>query len=161
MLRTSKIILILTVCLWGFFGAFHNVLDWSGTIGAVTAVTTMSTFDGGADSWQATSNTVLIWAGAIFIMGSKTVAALLCLVGALKMLGARSASAADFAAAKRLALTGCAVAVIMLFGGFIVIAEGWFELWRSDTMRDPVLGSAFRYAGMIALIGIFVALPEE
>ncbi|MFT6056479.1 MAG: hypothetical protein ACJAS2_000754 [Pseudohongiellaceae bacterium] len=27
----------------------------------------------------------------------------------------------------------------MLFGGFIVIAEGWFELWRSEFLRGPSL----------------------
>ena len=49
----------------------------------------------------------------------------------------------------------------MLFTGFIVIAESWFELWRSDVMRGPVLDSAFRYGGMIALIAVFVAVKEE
>ena len=56
MLRITKIILVLTVSLWGFVGAFHNVADWSGTLGAVRTVTSMSSFDGGPGSWQATSN---------------------------------------------------------------------------------------------------------
>jgi len=51
--------------------------------------------------------------------------------------------------------------VIMLFGGFIVIGESWFELWRSETLLRTALSDAFRYAGMIALIGIFVAMPDE
>ena len=46
----------------------------------------------------------------------------------------RNASVADFSSAKRIALAGCGIAVIMLFGGFIVIAESWFELWRSEAM---------------------------
>lgn len=48
----------------------------------------------------------------------------------------------------------------MLFGGFIVVAESWYELWRSETMLGPVLQSAFRYAGMIALIAVFVASKD-
>lgn len=51
--------------------------------------------------------------------------------------------------------------VIMLFGGFIVIAETWFELWRSEVMRDPVLGSAFRYAALMLLIALFVANKDD
>ena len=43
MLRTTKICLVLTVALWGLLGAFHNVTDWSGTTGAVGAVTSMVT----------------------------------------------------------------------------------------------------------------------
>lgn len=161
MLRTTKILLVLTVVLWGFVGSFHNVMDWGGTLGAVGAATSMSTFEGGAESWQATSNSVVIWIGALFIMLSKLTAAVLCTIGATRMIGVRRGDAAAFAASKEYALAGCAVAVIMLFGGFIVIAESWFEMWRSDVMRGPVLQSALRYGGMIALIGIFVGMKEE
>ena len=160
-MRITKIILVLTVSLWGFVGAFHNVADWSGTLGAVRAVTSMSSFDGGPGSWQATRNSALVWAGALFILTSKLVAAVLCLLGALRMFGARRRDSASFASAKQFALAGCAVAVIMLFGGFIVVAESWFELWRSESMRGPVLQSAFRYAGMIALIGLFVGMRDD
>ena len=86
---------------------------------------------------------------------------MLCLLGALSMFGARRRDPASFASAKQFALAGCAVAVIMLFGGFIVIAESGFELWRSESMRGPVLQSAFRYAGMIALIGLFVGMRDD
>jgi len=48
----------------------------------------------------------------------------------------------------------------MLFGGFIVIAESWFELWRSETM-GVVLSAALRYGSMIVLIAIFVATPDD
>lgn len=161
MLRLTKILLVCSVVLWGFVGAFHNVMDWGGTIGAVGAATSMATFEGGADSWQATSSPAVIWLGALFIMLSKVTAGVLCLIGALRMWQARAGDAAGFAAAKELPLAGCAVAVIMLFGGFIVIAESWFEMWRSDAMRGPVLESAFRYGGMIALIGLFVGARDD
>jgi predicted small integral membrane protein len=161
MLRFTKITLIGTVALWGFIGATHNILDWGGTLGAVTAATSMSTFEGGAESWQATSNSVVVWLGALFIMLSKVTAAAFCAVGAGRMWSARGADAGTFNAAKELALAGCAIAVIMLFGGFIVIGESWFELWRSDVLRGPVLDGAFRYAGLIALIALFVAAKDE
>ena len=160
MLRIVKVLLVVTVVLWGGIGAFHNVMDWNGTLGAVAAATSMATFEGGAEAWQATSSPVVIWIGALFIMLSKLAAACLCAIGALNMWKARDGDAAAFAAAKEYALAGCAVAVIMLFGGFIVIAESWFELWRSDAMRGPVLEAAFRYAGLIALIGLFVGARE-
>ena len=161
MLRFTKIALVFTVVLWGFLGAMHNLMDWTGTQGAVTAATSMTTFEGGSEAWQATSNPVVVLLGALFIMLSKFASALLCSAGGWKMWQARNRSAADFNKAKELALAGCAVAVIMLFGGFIVIAESWFELWRSDVMRGPVLGSAFRYAGLIMLIGLFIHSRDE
>jgi len=161
MLRKAKTLLVVTVALWGFVGAFKNFTDWGGTMAAVSAVTSMVTIEAGATSWQATSNPAVIWLGALFIALSKVAVGVLCTIAALKMWQARASDAAAFAAAKQFALAGCATAVIMLFGGFIVIAESWFELWRSDVMRGPVLESAFRYGGMIALIGLFVATKDE
>ncbi len=161
MLRTTKILLVLTVSLWGFVGAFHNVIDWGGTTGAVGAATSMATFDGGAESWQATANPVVVWIGALLITLSKVVVGVMCIIGALRMWRTRGSDAVTFSAAKEFALAGCAIAMIMLFGGFIVIAESWFELWRSDAMRDPVLESAFRYGGMITLIALFVGMKDD
>lgn len=160
MLRSVKTLLVATVALWGLVGAFHNVLDWEGTYGAVGAATSMVTIEGGADSWQATSNPVVIWLGALFIVLSKTAAGVMCGMGAVRMWRARRADAAVFSAAKDIALAGCGVAMILLFGGFVVIAESWFELWRSSVMLGPVLESAFRYGGMIMLIAIFVSTTD-
>jgi predicted small integral membrane protein len=161
MLRKMKVFLIGTVALWGLVGVLQNLLDLQGTLGAVKAATSMTTFEGGGDAWQATSNSVVVWAGALFIMLSKLTAAGLCMLGGWNMWQARLADAQTFNAAKQMALVGCGVAVVMLFGGFIVIAESWFELWRSEAMRGPVLESAFRYGGMIGLIAIFVAQRDD
>lgn len=161
MLRMLKILLVLSVAAWGLIGGFMNILHWPETTGSVAAVTTMATFDGGAESWRATSNPIVILLGALFIATSKLTGGALCVYGTIKMVAARASSGAAFAHAKEAALAGCAVIVFMLFGGFIVIAEGWFDLWRSDAMRDPVLGSAFRYCAIIALIALFVASSED
>jgi predicted small integral membrane protein len=32
---------------------------------------------------------------------------------------------------KEFAIAGCVIAEVLLFGGFVVIAEGWYEMWRS------------------------------
>jgi len=161
MLRITKIMLIATVALFLLMGAFFNVHDWSGTTGAVAATTSMATFEGGAEDWRATSSPVVIWMGALFITLSKATAGVLCLIGALRMWAARKGDASAFATAKEFALSGCAVAMLLLFGGWIVIAETWFELWRSDAMRDAALQTAFRYGGMITLIALFVGNRDD
>ena len=160
MLRISKVLLILAVALWGYLGAMHNLLDWQGTLGAVGAVTSMATIEG-APGWQASSSPVLAWLGALFICLSKITAAVLCTVGVVGMWRARNGAAINFAQAKAPALAGCGIAMFMLFGGFIVVADGFFELWRSEVMSAPVLGSAFRYGAMITLIGIFVGATDD
>lgn len=160
MLKKVKSILILTVALWGVVGAIHNLVDWQGTLGAISTATSMALVPEGASSWQATSNPLVIWTGALFVLLSKLSTGMLCSIGAAGMWRASSSDNAAYCQAKNVALTGCAVAIIMLFGGFIVIAESWFELWRAESMLAPVLQSAFRYGGMIGLIALFVAATD-
>ncbi|MEZ5922658.1 MAG: DUF2165 domain-containing protein [Parvularculaceae bacterium] len=160
MLRIIKILLVLSVGAWALAGAFGNVIDWDGTTGAVRAATSMSTFEGGGD-WRATTNPAVVTAGALYILLLKLSTGFLCLAGAMRMLSARTRDAAAFQNAKSLALTGCGVAMFMLFTGWIVIAETWFEMWRADVWRDVALNSAFRYCGMIGVIAIFIGMRED
>ncbi len=57
-------------------------------------------------------------------------------------------------------LSGCVVAMLGVFLGWIVLGEQWFELWRS-----PELGAAgdaaFRYGGFIGIIALFVAIRDQ
>jgi len=71
MIRTAKVGLIVVAALWGFVGALGNILDWDQALGSVAAVTSMSTFEGGADSWQAMTSPLLSWLGALFIVSGK------------------------------------------------------------------------------------------
>ncbi|MCT2557907.1 DUF2165 domain-containing protein [Tsuneonella sp. YG55] len=160
MLKTVKIALVATVAAWGLVGALGNFVDWDGTRGAVAAATSMATWEGGASSWKATSNPFVVLAGAVMIPALKLTSAVLCLLGGWAMWRTRDRGY-EFEAAKRLALAGCGVAMFLLFAGWIVIAESWFEMWRSEAMRGPVLDSAFRYLGCIALIALFVGLRDD
>ena len=160
MLRIMKIGLVLSVALWGMLGARGNIADWKGTTGAVAPVTSMSTFAGGADRWEATTNPAVILAGAMFVVLFKVTTALMCLAGAWRMSAHRTSDAETFGRAKTLALTGCAVAVFSLFIGWTVIGEGWFEFWRSDALREAAGGGAFRYGGFIALIALMVGARD-
>lgn len=161
MLRIVKVALAASVALWGTLGALGNILDWKATTTSVAAVTSMSTFADGATSWRATTNPAVVIAAAMFIVLFKMASALLCLSGSWRMWTCRRADAARFSRAKALALAGCAVAVFGLFCGWIVVGEGWFELWRSDALREPAGGSAFRYGGFIALIALMVAARDD
>ena len=160
-LRLTKAALIAAVAVWAAASLLQNLLNWSATLDAVRATTSMATFDAGPGSWQATANPIIVWLGALFIAGGKLVAAALCGVGAVGMWRARASQDGRYAASRRTALIGCGAALFMLFAGFIVIAEVWFGLWHSESLREPVLESAMRYAASIALIALFVASTEN
>jgi predicted small integral membrane protein len=104
----------------------------------------MTSWQGGASSWRAVGSAPLNWLGAIWIIAGDLAAAVLCTASVARMWSAHNATSAEFAAAKKLALAGCGILAIMLFGGFTVLAETWFELWRSDAMRSPVLDIVYR-----------------
>ena len=161
MIRMAKIGLIVVAALWGFVGALGNILDWNQALGSVAAVTSMATFEGGSESWQAMTSPVLSWLGALFIVSGKLGTGVLCMIGARQMWQSRDGDAANFTLAKQYALTGCAVGAIMLFGGFLVIGESWFELWRTEGPIRMALTDAFRYAGLLMLIAIFVGQRDE
>ncbi|RED15726.1 DUF2165 family protein [Parasphingopyxis lamellibrachiae] len=161
MIRIIKILLIVSVASWALLGAVENVVDWGGTTGAVAATVSMSTFEGGAESWKATSSVAVVTTGALLILLGKLIAGLFCLAGAWRMWSARASDAVAFQNAKVLALAGCGTAVLLLFAGWIVIAETWFELWRSEMMRDLALQSAFRYGAMIGVIALIVGARDD
>jgi len=160
-LRIVKILLVLSVAGWGLLGAFGNVNDWAGTVGAVTVTASMATIDPGSYSWRATSSPALIFLVSAGIPLTKLLVMALCLLGARKMWTARRADQDAFATAKTLAVAGCGVAMFLLFTGWIVLAETWYELWRSEPFREAALGSAFRYGAMITLIGLFVGARND
>ncbi len=107
----------------------------------------------------ATTNTVVIWLGALSIVAGKVGALVLCSIGAFQMTKAIGAGPDQFQLSKRFAIIGCGVAVAMLYGSFIVFAESLFMMWQTPMGQTSALG-AFRYGGFIALIMIFVAMKE-
>ncbi|HEY5644946.1 MAG TPA: DUF2165 family protein [Pseudomonadales bacterium] len=160
MYRMVKVGLMATAALWAICSGLYNVTNWSESLIYVEAVTSMSLFEGGADSWQATSNPVIVWLGILFIFLAKVAAAGLCSIATWRMWQARNDTAA-FASARKIGMAGCGIAVIMLFGGFIAIAENFFDLWRATDVGGAVLAGAYRYGGVMALIAIMVGATDD
>lgn len=161
MLRFTKILLVLSVAVFSLIGAFGNVADWEGTKGAIGAATSMSTFEGGADSWRATSSPLLIGVASAIIPLLKLVSGVLCAWGALLMWQSRTSAEGGFEAAKKPALTGMGIMILLLFSGWIVLAETWFEMWRSDLLRNLSLQSAYGYIASVGVIALFVGMRDD
>jgi len=160
MYRIVKVGLMATAALWAICSGLYNITNWSESLTYVEAVTSMSLFEGGSESWQATSNSVIVWMGILFIFLAKVAAAALCSVATWRMWQTRADDAA-YAAARQIGMAGCGIAVIMLFGGFIAIAENFFDLWRAGDVGGAVLSGAYRYGGVMALIAIMVGATDD
>ena len=127
----------------------------------VELVTSMSSFvdeEASAPLWRTTSP-VIVSAGVLLIIAGKLGAFAFCSAGAFRMFMARKADNARFAAAKQWAIVGCGFAVVMLFGGFMVVGETMYLMWAFPDGEHSA-AAAFRYGGFIALIMIFIAQPE-
>ncbi len=160
MVRLAKTLLIALVALWGVIGAAGNFSHLNTAYDAVRSVTLMPTFPAEAAPPWRTENAVVVWLGVALIVSGKLAAAILCGIGTYSMFKNRKADSAAFQHAKRYGLVGCALAVAMLFGGFSIIGETLYAMFRHPEHLKAAEG-AFRYGGMIALIMIFVGQSDR
>lgn len=157
--RIAKIVLVLAAAFLGLTGIF-NLLNYEMTMASVLAVTSMSGLPDGQTMPWASDNTVLVVLGFLFIAGGKLGGGILCLMGAWRMWTARGASAESFNAAKSFALVGCAVLLVLFFGGFMYLANQFFMAWRAEFGAASAMG-AFQLGGSVALILLFVNQPDR
>lgn len=82
----------------------------------------------------------------------------LCLVGAQRLFVALKGGAADFEAAKSMAVVGLTIGVLLYFLGFMIVGGEWLQMWRSAewNFQQP----AFRFLVILAIVLIFLATPE-
>lgn len=109
---------------------------------------------------RAMEHPALAWTAWSLIPLGKLLAAGLCFAGAARLWRHRRAAAGDFDRAKTWAVSGCAVAMAMLYGVFIVFMDGFFEAWRTP-LGQQAAPAAFLYFGCIALIAVFVNMREH
>lgn len=159
-MRLLKIVLIVLVGLWGLLGGIGNLVNYAGGHGAVVAVMARDgvPFPPGGPFFAITQP-VLTHLGYAVIWLGKLASALTCLWGAVRLWGARVAPAEAFNGAKAVALAGCGIALVMLFGGFVVAGEGYFAMWSSP-LGQLSSAAATQYITAIGLIALFVAVRD-
>ena len=160
-LRYMKIMLVRSVAAWALLGVFGNLVDWANVTGSVRSVASMASLPPAAGRWKATEAETIVLIGAVGIPLFKSGTLFLTVLGARRIWSARRSDGASFQRSKEMALAGCAVAVACLFLGWIVVAEGWFEIWRSPQLREGAAGTAFRYGGFVALIAVMVGQRDD
>ncbi len=156
--RTIKIALIMLVGLWGLISGLGNLaMTDSGFI--ATAEVVGADGRSGVVDWQRIESPPLIWAAWALLPLGKLAIALLCFYGAWRMWLSRRAPGDEFNAAKAVALLGCGIAIAMLFGIFMVVADTYFRFWLTES-SSRVMPIAFRYVCSIGIIALFVNQPD-
>jgi predicted small integral membrane protein len=160
MLRLVKIVLIVLVALWGLFGGIGNLVGYEGGHAQVSAIMLREGAIPGGGPFVAMSHPLMTHLGYSVIWIGKLGSGLLCLWGAAGMWRARSTPGAVFNTAKATALSGCGIALVMLFGGFFVAGGAYFAMWSSTVGQSSHLFAAQFIVG-IGTVALFVGMADE
>ena len=162
MVRIVKIMLMLSVGFFGITGFMSNMLDYSPGHEQVRIVLSMEAVgEAPGMAWRRVTSPLAVNIGFAVIYLSKLVMAALCFYCCAQMIKSRNADAATFEAAKRWGILGCGVGVVMLFSGFIVIAENFFEYWRVPILGVVTHDFAFSYIMLLVGFMLVLQLPEN
>ncbi|MGA7297583.1 MAG: DUF2165 domain-containing protein [Rhodanobacteraceae bacterium] len=160
-IRILKIVLVVFVGLQGWFYVAGNLANWSAATGAVGYVLGMGGHDVyGTNIFPAITNTTLVAIALLIIVSGEFLVGALSLKGAWDLWKARNSDADAFNAAKKYAILGAGTAMVVWFGGFIVIGGALFQMWQTQVGSGSFNG-AFIYAGTSALVLLFVNSPDR
>jgi predicted small integral membrane protein len=149
-MRLSKILLTATIALWLALVAFGNITDYGSNLVFVQHVLAMDSIIPDASiHYRAIHSPLLQHAAYVLIIGSESVAAVLCWIGAGRMWRARREPASTFRRAKRIAIYGLTAGLLLWLGGFMAIGGEWFGMWMSSQWNG--LESAFRFVVVLLL----------
>lgn len=158
--RLAKAILTFSVGLFALLVGVDNLLDYGTNLVFVEHVLSMdTTFEHSTMRWRAITAPWMHHVAYWLIIAAELATGLLCIVGAIRLVQARTASAQTFNAAKDMAIAGLAAGFVLYFLGFLVIGGEWFKMWQSQTWNAQA--AAFRFAASFALVLIFVAMKDE
>jgi predicted small integral membrane protein len=106
------------------------------------------------------SSTWLTYLALFTIMIGELAVGAMGFLGAFRMIKERSGSAERFGAAKSTAIAAGVLGVLIWYGFFVVIGEGYFHMWQTETGLGSVEG-AFRYGTVCAVLMFYIATQND
>jgi len=160
MLRLSKTLLVFGVALFYSLVVFNNTTDYDSNFQFVRHVLMMdSTFPSNHGMWRAINSPVIQTLFYLTIILWEIVTMLLCWWGGIQLARNRKGPAAAFHFAKRIAIAGLTLGMLMWLVAFLSVGAEWFLMWQSKNWNGQE--AAFRMFAVIGVVLIFVALPDE
>lgn len=153
-LRCTKVALVAAVA--GFYTllVLNNTTDYDSNFQFVRHVMMMdSTFSGNHAMWRAVNAPALHTAFYFSIIVWESVTMLLCWWGAIQLGRALRESPTAFAGAKKWAIAGLTLSLLMWLVAFLSIGGEWFLMWQSKTWNGQE--TAFR---MFTVVGMVLLL---
>ena len=159
-IRAAKVALVAAIALFASLVTFGNLTDYETNFVFVQHVLSMDTiFPTSTIKYRAITAPWLHHALYALIIATEAVVAALCWIGAGLLARHLRADAGTFNRAKRWAVVGLTLGVLLWQVGFMSIGGEWFGMWQSREWNG--VPSAFRFLITIIAVLIFVALPDH
>lgn len=151
-LRAAKLLLVAAVAVYYTLVVLNNTTDYASNEQFVRHVMMMdSTFPENHAMWRAVNSPAIHTTFYLGIIAWEAATMLLCWWGAMKLAWALRGTAAEFEAAKRWAITGLTLSLLMWLVAFLSIGGEWFLMWQSKNWNGQE--AAFR---MFVVVGIIL-----
>lgn len=159
-LRMSQALLVLCIGIYAALVVFGNITDYGTNYEFVRHVMRMDTiFPESTITYRAVDSDAVHGFAYLIIIGAESIAAGLCITGAVKMMRAHiSKNHEKFYRGKRIAIAGLTVGFITWQFIFMSVGGEWFGMWMSHAWNG--LSAAFRVSMTILGVLIFVSLPS-
>ena len=158
-IRAAKVAMVAAIALFASLVAFGNLTDYGTNFAFVQHVLMMDTiFPASTIKYRAITDPTLHHAAYALIIAAEIAVALLCWAGAFILLRQIRSDAQAFNRAKPVAIIGLLLGFLLWQVGFMTIGGEWFGMWMSAQWNG--VASAFRFVATIALVLIFLALPD-
>jgi len=159
-IRISKILLLAAVGILYALVVFNNLTDYASNYQFVRHVLSMdSTFPGNRGMWRAISSPAMHTAFYLSIIGWEIATTVLIWWGVAKLWRARRLPAAQFNAAKRVAVAALTLSLLMWLVAFLTVGAEWFLMWQSHTWNGQE--AAFRNFAIVGLVLLYLVQPES
>jgi predicted small integral membrane protein len=158
-IRLSKTAMVAAIAFFATLTAFGNVTDYGTNWAFVQHVFSMDTiYPTATIRYRAIDNHALETAGYLTIIAAETLSAMLCWIGATRLLAA-SEDAAAFNRAKGFAVAGLTLGFLLWQVGFMSVGGEWFGMWMSQQWNG--VPDAFRFFVTILMVLIYLVLPDR
>jgi len=158
-LRIAKLSLVAAVALFHFLVVFNNLTDFDSNYEFVRHVLMMdTTLPGNHGMWRALTSPGLHLAFYLGIIAWELVTAVLLGWGGLRLLRALRRPAAEFNAAKSVAIGALLLSLLLWLVAFLTIGGEWFLMWQSHIWNGQ--DAAFRNFAVEGLVLLILMQPD-
>ena len=160
MIRISKIIAALFIGLIGFLFFFSNLFNLEAAYSVVSYVVSGVEQPNYKIFGLEFLSAPLNYLALIIIMAIEFVIGILGFSGAYHMIRRRKEPMQEFIAAKKFAISGGLLGMFFWYGFFVIIGEGYFQMWQTVIGLGSVEG-AFRYGTICAVLVFYISFNND